>query len=122
MNKVYIISRYRGATKKEQDHNVATAQYFAREELLDNKLPIVPHIYFTQFLDDSDAFERGYGLELGLGLLKECDEFLLVIIDGKISEGMAAELKEVSRLALPGRIVSLTGKELYERVKKHIKR
>ena len=121
MDKVYIISRYRGVNNRQQEFNVAVARYFAREAIIDNKIPIVPHIYFTQLLDDSDEAERAYGLELGIEALRQCDEFLLVIIDGIISDGMKAEIAEISRLGLPGRIVSLTKREVTERIRKHLK-
>ena len=85
MKKVYIISRYRAKTKRQQDFNTVVAQFFARETVLSGKMPIVPHIYFTQFLDDEDEDERECGLWLGIHALRQCDEFLLVVIDGKIA-------------------------------------
>ena len=118
MKKVYIISRYRAKTKRQQDFNTVVAQFFARETVLSGKMPIVPHIYFTQFLDDEDEDERECGLGLGIHVLRQCDEFLLVVIDGIISEGMRAEIAEVSRLGMPGRIITLTRKEFIQRVKK----
>lgn len=118
MEKVYIISRYRARSKRQQEFNVVVAQYFARETVLSDKIPIVPHIYFTQFLDDEDERERDCGLGLGLHALRHCDEFLLVVIDGIISEGMRAEIAEVSRLGMPGRIITLTRKEFIQRIKK----
>lgn len=117
MEKVYIISRYRAKEERQQKFNVAVAQYFARQAVFDGKLPIVPHIYFTQFLDDSDADERGRGLDLGMHAIRHCDEFLIVVIDGILSEGMKAEIAEVSRLKIPGRIITLTRKEFVEMVK-----
>lgn len=118
MEKVYIISRYRAKSIRQQEFNIAVAQYFARETVIADKIPIVPHIYFTQFLDDEDERERECGLGLGLKALRECDEFLLVVIDGIISEGMRAEIAEVSRLGMPGRIITMTRKEFIQRVKK----
>lgn len=117
MKKVYIISRYRAKKERQQEFNIAVAQYFARQTVFDGKLPIVPHIYFTQFLDDSDEDERECGLGLGIHALRHCDEFLLVVIDGIISEGMRAEIAEISRLKIPGRIVTLTRKEFITLVK-----
>lgn len=116
MKKVYITSRYRAKKEKQQEFNIMVAQYFARETVLEGKLPIVPHIYFTQFLDDSDADERECGLGLGIHALRHCDEFLLVVIDGIISEGMRAEIAEISRLKIPGRIVSLTKSEIVKMI------
>lgn len=117
MKKVYIISRYRAKNRHEQEFNVAVARHFAKEVAEADMIPIVPHIYFTQFLNDENERERECGLGLGLFALRECDGFLLVIVDGVISEGMKAEIKEISRLGLPGQIVCLTRREAVDRIK-----
>lgn len=117
MEKVYIISRYRAKTSRQQEFNLGVARYFARQVVKEDKLPIVPHIYFTQFMDDSDEDERKCGLSLGIHALKQCDEFLLVVIDGNISEGMQKEIEVVLRLGIPGRIVCLTRRDVIECIK-----
>ena len=118
MKKVYIISRYKAITEGQQEFNIAVAQYYARQTVFEGKLPIVSHIYFTQFLDDFDKEERKRGLDLGIRALHGCDEYLLVIVDGIVSEGMRAEIDEVSKLKMPGRIVTTTRKELSEMIGK----
>lgn len=116
MNKCYIISRFRGDTIEEVDFNIRVAQHFCRETLFENKIPIAPQIYYTQFLDDDDADERKLGMLLGKSALNECDEFLLVVVDGKISSGMRAEIEEAGRLKVPGKIVCLSSSELKARL------
>ena len=54
------------------------------------EIPICPHIYFTQFLDDTNNVEREFGLKAGLLLLSECDE--LYYFGDIVSRGMAQEI------------------------------
>lgn len=85
MKKVYICSPYRGNTKE----NIKNAKEIAKKFAFDNILPIVPHIYFTQFLDDEVFFERNLGISMGAELMKLCDE---LYVYGNISEGMTFEI------------------------------
>lgn len=117
MDKVYIISRYRANNQRQQEFNKDVARYFCRAIIDEGKVPVAPHIYYTQFLDDNFPDDRECGLGLGIWELHNSQEFLLVIIDGIISEGMQNEIEEVSRLGLPGRIVSMTSQEIMEAMK-----
>ncbi len=36
--------------------------------------PIAPHLYYPQFLNDNDEYERKLGMELGLKALRSCNE------------------------------------------------
>lgn len=53
---VYICSPCRGDIEK----NIEKAQRYCHEavELWDDVIPIAPHVYFTQFLDDTKQEER----------------------------------------------------------------
>ena len=117
MDRVYIISRYRANTEKEREFNREVARYYCRKMIEDGKVPVAPHLYYTQFLDDDYPAEREAGLCLGLEDLRSCQEFFIVVIDGNISEGMKEEIAEVGRLGLTGRIVCMTGQEIREVVK-----
>lgn len=85
MKKVFICSPYRGDVVL----NTANAIKYARAAILSGYLPIVPHVYFTQFLDDSIEAERELGIEAGIQLLNECDEMWIY---GEPSEGMKKEI------------------------------
>lgn len=117
MDKVYVISRFRANEYKQQEFNKAVARYFCRQIVNEGKVPVAPHIFYTQFLDDSYPEDRERGTKLGIWELRNAQEFMLVIIDGVISEGMRNEIEEVSRLELPGRIVTMTQKEITEAMK-----
>lgn len=114
MVKVYIISRYRADNRRQLEFNKAVARYFCRQIIDEGKVPVAPHIYYTQFLDDDYQDDRELGLKLGLNDLQDCQEFLVVVIDGIISDGMKAELEEVTKLGLHGCIVNMTKQEIKE--------
>ena len=117
MDKVYVISRYRASDYKQQEFNKEVARYFCRKIVEDGDVPVAPHLFYTQFLDDNYPDERQCGLELGIWELQNANKFLLVVIDGIISEGMRNEIAEVSRLGIQGRIVTMTQKEITEAMK-----
>lgn len=114
MDKVYIISRYRAFTESGIEFNRKVARYFCRKVILEGKIPIAPHLFYTQFLDESLEKERQIGLDIGLKELREADEFLLIIIDGRISEGMRHEIFQATKDGMRGRVVYMTRKEIRE--------
>ena len=67
---VYIASPYRGNIEKNTDN----ARRYSLFAVQCGKLPFCPHIYFTQFLNDSIKTERRQGLTLALHMLKRCTE------------------------------------------------
>ena len=117
MNKVYIISRYKSNFSRNQEFNKDVARYFCRKIIDEGNIPVAPHLFYTQFLDDNYQYDRELGLNLGLWELCNSDEFLLVVIDGVISEGMRYEIEQLSRLGIPGRIVTMKRQEILEAMK-----
>lgn len=117
MEKVYIISRYRANSDKELKFNQMVARYFCRQIVEEGNAPVAPHLFYTQFLDDEYEADREIGTYMGLVDLSQCQEFLLVIVDGIISEGMNREIQEVSRLGIPGRIIAMTRAQISEAMK-----
>lgn len=112
MEKVYIISRYRAFTESGMEFNRKVARYFCRQIVLEGKIPVAPHLFYTQFLDESRNDERQIGLDIGIKELREADEFLLIIIGGRISEGMRREICQAARDGKRGRVVYMTRKEI----------
>lgn len=112
MEKVYIISRYRAFTESGMEFNRKVARYFCRQIVLEGKIPVAPHLFYTQFLDESRNDERQIGLDIGIKELREADEFLLIIIGGRISEGMRREIRQATRDEMRGRVVYMTRKEI----------
>lgn len=66
MKLTYICSPCRGDYEK----NIIKAQEYCRKAMNDGLLPIAPHVYFTQFVDDTNPEERKLGLRCGLQLLR----------------------------------------------------
>jgi len=93
--RVFICSPLRGNFK----NNINKAKKYSRFAALNGCLPIAPHVYFTNFLDDSHNEERNRGLSLGKELLKDCEE--LWIFDTWISEGMKSEIELAQSLNIP---------------------
>jgi hypothetical protein len=93
MKKVYICSPLRG----DMQNNIANAQEYCREACANGVLPIAPHIYFTQFLNDLDPAQRKAGMEMGLEQLTDCSE---IWVYGDISEGMAKEISIAKALGI----------------------
>lgn len=87
MRKIYICSALRGAMEENIRKARIYCEYVAREHRM---IPIAPHIYLTQFLDDNNAEDREFGLKAGLSLLSECDE--LWYFGDQITRGMMDEI------------------------------
>ena len=83
---VYICSPYSGDKKR----NTENAQKYSRYAINKGCLPITPHIYFTQFLNDDDPKERSHAFGLNQILLRKCKE--LWIFGNSISKGMKKEI------------------------------
>ena len=86
MKKVYICSPLRG----DIEGNIERAKSYCKQAITEGCFPIAPHIYFTQFMDDTIPRERELAMTMGIELLDMCDE--LWIYGDTISEGMRAEI------------------------------
>ena len=84
---VYICSPYSGDTNL----NIENARKYSRYAVDSGCIPITPHIYFTQFLDDCDPKEREKALFMNQVLLSKCDE--MWVFGDTYSEGMKREIK-----------------------------
>ena len=100
MRKVFICSPYRG----DVESNVEKAKGHARFAAHCGYCPVVPHLMFPQFLDDSNPEERILGITLGVELMKICDE--VWIFGSTISNGMAYELEHARKFGIPIRVYS----------------
>jgi len=88
---VYICSPLRGDTER----NIAKAVGYCRFAATQGVVPLAPHIIFTQFLDDEISEERELGLQMGLELLKYCQE--LWVFGDRVSDGMSGEIEVAKR-------------------------
>lgn len=98
---IYICSPCRG-NDGNYEHNIEMAQYYCRTvmHMFPNLLPIAPHVYFTQFLDDSDPCEHRMGMVAGMELLEQCSEVWVFGMENP-SAGMKKEIAKANELGIP---------------------
>ena len=107
--RIFVCSPYRPRSddpeerKAEMESNLLKARQACRMAAEFDAIPIAPHLYFTQFLDDTTEEERAVGIAMGLALLEKCNE--LWVFGDTITEGMAREVSRATRLGIPVRIV-----------------
>lgn len=121
--KQYICSAFRSSSAEQEEFNRKLAIAACRRSMVYHGiLPIAPHLYYPQFLDDRSA-ERGLGMDAGLALLRECQSIVVYVVDGEYSEGMRKEIDYATeRLAMNPQIVNFTRSEAEEFIKYHIGR
>lgn len=98
MKKVYICSPCRG----DYENNIQRAKEFSRAAVDRGCIPVTPHIYLTQFMDDAIPAERELGLSIGRELVLMCDELWAFGIDCPTA-GMAAEIELARERGIPVR-------------------
>ena len=103
---IYICSPLRG----DIEGNINRARSYCRSiaEAFPDVVPIAPHIYCTQFLDDTNPNERSLGMDMGLALLDICDE--IWVYGDKRSEGMLREIEHAKNKGIP----TFDGKEKFK--------
>ncbi|MGF7185295.1 hypothetical protein GGQ84_001381 [Desulfitispora alkaliphila] len=92
---VYVCSPLRG----DIERNINRAIGYSRFVYAEGGIPLAPHIIFTRFLDDEDPADRKAGIEMGIQLLRKCDE--LWVFGEKITEGMDREVSVAKALKIP---------------------
>jgi hypothetical protein len=95
--RVFVCSPYSGKIVE----NIEMAKRFVLEEALCGNYPYAPHLYLPLVLDDSKPEERALGIETGLSFLAVCDAVHVYLLDGRLSDGMRAEIKRAKELSIP---------------------
>lgn len=85
---VYICSPYRG----EVERNLQYARELTRIALDNDFVPITPHLYLTQAVNDEVPEERKKGMAAGKELLKHC-KYILIGSKYGLSAGMLEEIE-----------------------------
>ena len=99
MKLIYICSPFRSNNKAVQYANVRLAQNYCRDAYKKNCIPVAPHLYLPQFLDDDTPAERDLALRIGLRLIDYCSE---VWVHGdRISDGMRGEIEYATATGKP---------------------
>lgn len=97
---IYIASPYAGDVETNTAFAKAGCQYAIRQGCT----PIAVHLLYPQILDDTVPAERELGMQLGLRVLKACDE--LWLCGERISAGMQEERDAALCLGIPVRHIS----------------
>ena len=98
MKLVYIASPLRGENPSEKDYkkNIKQAAEYCEKACSLGVLAFAPHLYFTQFYNDTIPEQREKGLEMGLAMLEKCEE--LWVMGTHISQGMRGEIAHAKAL------------------------
>ncbi len=96
MKKIYVCSAY--ASLGDRAKNLEKAKEYCLEIINNGNIPIAPHVFYTQMLNDDDPKQRAAGLRLGMELLMQCD---VVEVYGCISDGMRNEIIQAVHAGIP---------------------
>ncbi|MDL2317710.1 DUF4406 domain-containing protein [Eubacteriales bacterium OttesenSCG-928-A19] len=88
---VFICSPLAGAIEENQRN----ARRYCRYALRQGAIPFAPHLFFTQFMSESDPGQRNLGIVCGLAFLEKCRE--MWVFGEHLSEGMHRELTHAMR-------------------------
>lgn len=92
---VYIASPYAGDTER----NIEKARAYCRFAVRQGCIPLAPHLFFPQFMDERDKEQRELGLRFALILLGKCEQ--LWVCGDVISDGMKAEIAKAKKRGIP---------------------
>lgn len=93
----YICSPYRADTERQFERQLEYTKQVSRATVMNGYDVIVPHLYYTQFLDDKNDVEREIGINSALNLIIACD-VLIVCERYGISSGMKKEIEFAEKL------------------------
>lgn len=89
---IYICSPYSCGNLNE---NIEKARKYSRFAVDSHCLPITPHIYFTQFMDNNIPEERETAIFMNWVLMSKCEQ--LWVFGDNLSTGMKAEIDRAKR-------------------------
>lgn len=106
MRWIYVASPYKGDVETNVNNTKRYALFVSKQDFV----PVAPHLYFIQFLNDNIEEERNLGLALGLQMLKRCHE--MWVFGDYISLGMRAEVDFAIKHNIPIRYFNSECKEV----------
>ncbi len=92
---IFVASPYRGDVK----FNITVAQKACAHVMMKGHVPFAPHLFFTQFLDDTVEEQRRQGIQGGVEIMKKCDEFWW--FGNELTDGMRHEMRMANELGIP---------------------
>lgn len=103
---VYICSPLAGDVENNQER----ARTYCRFAVDSGCIPVAPHIYFTQFMDDGKPDERNLAMFMGIVFLTKCAQ--VWVFGERISKGMKMELQKARCKGIPVRFFTEKCKEV----------
>lgn len=103
----YVCSPYRGNTER----NIEYAKELTRLALDGGYVPVTPHLYLTQVLDEDEPEQREKVMAAGTELLKHC-RYILIGSRYGLSEGMLAEIDTATENGLAELAATVRGLEV----------
>ena len=88
---VYVCAPLSG----DVERNAENARRYCRFAVDSGCIPLAPHLYFPQFMDDGSGAERDLALFMHIVLLSKCSE--LWVFGARISKGMSIEIEKAKR-------------------------
>ena len=95
MDKIFICSRFEGDSEKHKQ----LARIYCLMVWNKGYLPIAPHLYFPQFLDNNNKEQREAIMQVGLNALRQCKA--VYVYGRSVSDGMRREIKLAEELKIP---------------------
>ena len=105
---VYVCSPLSGDIAANQKN----ARRYCRFAVDSGCIPLAPHLYFPQFMDDGNGAERDLALSMDIVLLSKCSE--LWVFGERISKGMSIEIEKAKRKGQPIRWFTDDCKEVFQ--------
>lgn len=103
---VYICSPLSGDIPANQRN----ARRYCRFAVDSGCIPLAPHLYFPQFMNDGIVSERDLALFMDIVLLSKCDQ--LWVFGDRVSKGMNIEIEKAKRKGQPIRWFDANCKEV----------
>ena len=97
MQRVFICSPYRAATKEDLARNIAYAKELTANAISEGSAPFTPHLYLPQVISDACATMRKTGINVGLRFLETCTEIYVGARYG-ITAGMREEIRHAKQI------------------------
>lgn len=104
---VYICSPLSGDVESNQE----AARRYCRHAVDSGYIPLAPHLFFPQFMDDNQKEDRDLALFMDTVLLTKCAE--LWVFGETISKGMGIEIEKAKRKDKPIRYFTTACKEVF---------
>ena len=105
---IYVCSPLSGDIAANQEN----ARRYCRFAVDSGYIPLAPHLYFPQFMDDGNRAERDLALFMDIVLLSRCDQ--LWVFGERISKGMSMEIEKAKRKGQPIRRFDSNCKEVFQ--------